>query len=308
MELTPDITKMCRTKYETLWNTQIQQDTSTISPYVTLHPGCAGKSVAPPFAKGDKQHHIKKRNFCSSIPLFEDNKLDMDTLDLTASDIMGQQRQAVQRTFDEVILGVGEKNGLYQIRTQADGVCGGIFAPNYTGENGDEIESLDLSAGSSQVIPVDFAAKGTKTPAGMLIDKIAELRRRYRALDVPRNLMDEIVVAISPAQEMEMILWEQAQNKDYGFTSLTTGEVNKFLKCTFLVTNMLPTDAEGNRLCAAWLKSRVKFGLWRDAQFRIEPCYQYIDIQELITVKYAMGASRLDNKTSFVLPCKEIAS
>ena len=37
MELTSDITKMFRTKYETKWNTQIQQDTSLVKPYVTLH-------------------------------------------------------------------------------------------------------------------------------------------------------------------------------------------------------------------------------------------------------------------------------
>lgn len=324
MELTSDITKMFRTKYETKWNTQIQQDTSLVKPYVTLHPNCSGKSVSLPFhGKTDireytgrkvklewdeldfGERHIKKRKFYSSIPLSEDDKLDMDTLDLTASNVMAEQRNALQRTYDEVILGVGRKSGVYEIRTQADGVCGGIFAPNYVGENGDELETLDLTAGSSQVIPVDYAAKGTKTPAGMLIDKIAELRRRYRAMDVPRNLMNEIVVAISPSQEMDMILWEQSQNRDYGFTSLTTGEVNKFLKCTFFVTNMLPVDAEGNRLCVAWLKSRVKFGPWKEATFRIEPRPEYVDVREQITVKAAMGATRLDNKTVFVLPCKE---
>ena len=324
MELTSDITKMFRTKYETKWNTQIQQDTSLVKPYVTLHPNCSGKSVSLPFhGKTDireytgrkvklewddltfGERHLKKRKFYSSIPLSEDDKMDMDTLDLTASDVMGEQRKGVQRTFDEVIMGVGLKGDSYQIRTQADGVCGGIFAPNYVGENGDELETLDLTAGSSQGIPVDYAAKSTKTPAGMLIDKIAELRRRYRAMNVSRDMMNEIVVAISPSQEMDMILWEQAQNRDYGFASLTTGEVNKFLKCTFFVTNMLPVDADGNRLCAAWLKSRVKFGVWKDASFRIEPRPEYVDVREQITVKAAMGATRLDNKTVFVLPCKE---
>lgn len=327
MELTSDITKMFRTKYETKWNTQIQQDTSLVKPYVTLHPNCSGKSVSLPFhGKTDireytgrkvklewddltfGERHIKKRKFYSSIPLSEDDKLDMDTLDLTASSVMAEQRNAFQRTYDEVILGVSLKSGVYEIRTQADGVCGGIFAPNYIGENGDELETLDISASSSQVIPVDYAAKGTKTAAGMLIDKIAELRRRYRAMDVPRNLMEEIVVAISPSQEMDMILWEQAQNRDYGFTSLTTGEINKFLKCTFFVTNMLPVDENGNRLCVAWLKSRVKFGLWKDASFRIEPRPEYVDVREQITVKAAIGATRLDNKTVFALPCKETVS
>ncbi|WP_423232525.1 phage capsid protein [Akkermansia sp. JRP_AM1] len=67
-------------------------------------------------------------------------------------------------------------------------------------------------------------------------------------------------MAISPKQHMDMVLMEQTQNRNYGFSSLTNGEVNEFLKVKFLVTNMLPIDEQGNRLCCAWLRSRVKFG------------------------------------------------
>lgn len=62
---------------------------------------------------------------------------------------------------------------------------------------------------------------------------------------------EEIVVAITPAQHMDLLLMEQTQNKNYGFSSLKNGEVNAFLGVKFLVTNMLPLDAEGNRMCVA---------------------------------------------------------
>ena len=75
---------------------------------------------------------------------------------------------------------------------------------------------------------------------------------------------------------MDMVLMEQTQNRNYGFSSLTNGEVNEFLKVKFLVTNMLPIDEQGNRLCCAWLRSRVKFGVWRD-------------VREQITVKAGPG-------------------
>lgn len=91
--------------------TLIQQDTELIRPFVTPHPNCRGKSVELPFH--GKTHmkeysgrllkiewsemdfgkrHIKPRKFYDSIPLSEDDKLEMDTLDLRAAGtIFGSQ-------------------------------------------------------------------------------------------------------------------------------------------------------------------------------------------------------------------------
>ena len=55
-------------------------------------------------------------------------------------------------------------------------------------------------------------------------------------------------------QHMDLLLMEQTQNRNYGFSSLTNGEVNDFLGVKFLITNMLPLDETGSRLCVAWLK------------------------------------------------------
>lgn len=326
MELTPDITKMFRVKQETLWNTMIQQDISFVTPFVSIHPGCSGKSVELPFHGKTKmreysgrllkiqwsemdfgKRHIKPRKFYDSLPLSEDDKLEMDTLDLRAAEVMTEQRKALARMHDKVILGVTEvPGGGYRVRTQDDGICGGILGINYTGDDGSTIETIDTSANSRQVIPVDFVAKGTKTVAGMIIDKVAELRCRYQEIDAWKaGNGDDIVVAISPKQHRDMLLLEQLQNRNYGFSCLTNGKVNDFLQVKFLITNMLPTDEDGNRLCCAWLKSRIKFGPWKEAQFRIEARSEYVDVREQITVKAALGATRLDNKTVFLMPCKE---
>lgn len=328
MELTPDITRMFRTKYETKWETQIQQDVELVRPFVTIHPGCFGKSVELPYHGTAKMREysgrlqkiqwsemdfgkrsIKPRKFYDSIPLSEDDKLEMGTLDLRASEVMGEQRKACARMHDEVILGVMENDegDGYRLRTQEDGVCGGILGVNYVGDDGATIETLDASPGSFQLIPADFVAKGTKTASGMLLDKIAELRCRYRQINWKPGKGDDIVVAISPKQHMDLLLMEQTQNRNYGFSSLTNGEVNDFLGVKFLITNMLPLDETGSRLCVAWLKSRVKFGIWKNAAFRIEARSEYVDVQEQITIKAALGATRLDNKTVFLMPCREAA-
>jgi hypothetical protein len=58
-------------------------------------------------------------------------------------------------------------------------------------------------------------------------------------------------------------------------------------------------------MCVAWLKSRVEFGVWKDAQFRIEARPEYIGVREQILVKASSGCSRLDKDTFFLMPCKE---
>lgn len=327
MEITQAITDMFRTKREQSWNTQIQQDTELVKPFVTIHPNCSGKAVEmPAYGKTDMTEYagrfqkvewsetkfgkrtMRPRKFYNATPLEEDDKKDMDTLDYTSANVMSEQRKALARMNDEVILGVmkDKGTGLYRVRTQADGVCGGILAPNYTGDDGATIAELNTAPDSFNVIPVDYAAKGTKTPTGILLDKIALLRARYQMLDMFKDGRgEEIIVAISPMQHMDMLLWEQTQNKNYGFNCLTNGKVNDILGVKFLVTNMLPLDANGNRMCVAWLKSRIEFGVWRDATFRIEARPEYIGVREQILVKASCGATRKDEDMVFLMPCKE---
>ncbi|MEG0587636.1 MAG: phage capsid protein [Akkermansia sp.] len=327
MDLTQPITAMFRTKRETKWNTQIQQDTEIVKPFVTIHTNCIGKAVEmPAYGRLTMREYagqyqkvewtepkfgkrtMRPRKFYNAVPLEEDDKMDMETLDFTASNVMSEQRKALARMNDEVILGVVKDTGtgLYRTRKQTDGICGGILAPNYTGDDGATIEELDTAPTSFNVIPVDYKASGTKTASGMLLDKIALLRARYQMLDMFKaGRGEEIVIAITPAQHMDLLLMEQTQNRNYGFSSLTNGEVNSFLGVKFLVTNMLPLDASGNRLCVAWLKSRIEFGVWKDAQFRIDPRNEYVGVREQILVKAASGATRKDKDMVFLMPCKE---
>ncbi|MEG0836812.1 MAG: phage capsid protein [Akkermansia sp.] len=79
-----------------------------------------------------------------------------------------------------------------------------------------------------------------------------------------------------------------------------------FLGVKFLVTNMLPLDTSGNRLCVAWLKSRIEFSVWKDAQFRIDPRNEYVGVREQILVQDASGATRKDKDMVFLMPCKEV--
>lgn len=94
-------------------------------------------------------------------------------------------------------------------------------------------------------------------------------------------------------------------NRNYGFNSLRDGKVNPFLKCAINVVNCLPKDADGNRMCVAWLKSRMMFCPWGNATFRVQARPDYVDVQQQVLCKASAGATRLDDETVFVVPCKE---
>lgn len=60
------------------------------------------------------------------------------------------------------------------------------------------------------------------------------------------------------------------------------------------------------RDCFPWSVERCwSWRTQRDAQFRVEARSEYVDVREQITVKAALGTTRPDNKTVFLMSCKE---
>jgi len=324
METKLTMEQMFRSKHENIWNTKIQQRAALLNNHVTLQRNCSGKSINmdfhgttrmkeyrgrfekitwshPDFAK----RVMRRRKFYNSIPLEEDDKIDMAKLDFAATEVIDMQMPAIARMYDEVILGVvyDESKKLYRVRTAADGVCGGILGINYTGDEGTTFEHLESDPTHHNVIAANYVATGSPVESGMGIDKLVNLHTRYLQL----NCFDhsDIVVAISPLQHQDLMREEELRNLDYGFNCLTDGRVNNFMHCKFIVTNMLPLDENGHRQCVAWLKSKVKFGVWQDATFRKEARTEYTGVQEQFTVKASCGATRLDSSAVFLMPCAE---
>lgn len=321
MDINLPLIDQYRTKFTQIWTAVLQQDASILEPYVTVQPGCRGKSVELPYlgktelnerkqrlqkieweelVTGKRQ--MKPRQFEKFVPLSTDDPMFMDTLQLTSHQIVAEYRKAAARMRDAVILGVNEdKDGKITIRTSTDGVVGGIFAPNYTGNDGATLTPFD----DARTVAADFKMAGTKTAAGMILDKIVEAKRLMETNHAwNESSGDTLCMAITPRQKAEIIMWEQSQNKNFGFSSLVHGKVNPMLGINFLVTNMLPFDASGNRICPMWCKSKVLLGCWDDMKFRIETRPDYIDaIQVGVTCAY--GSTRKDEESFVKILCKE---
>lgn len=324
MDIDLTVIDQYRTKYSDIWNTTLQQDTSILESYVTIMPGCAGDKIELPFLGSTElnertgrlqkvefqelntgKRHMKPIQFEKFTVLSTDDKMFMDTLDLTSAQIVAEQRKAAARTRDMIILGVKKGTGnTYVIRDSTDGATvGGILAPNYTGNGGTTLTPFD----PTQIVAADYVAKGTKVASGITLEKIVEAKRMFESSDAWHEGMgDTLCMAITPFEKAQMIMWEQQQNKDYGFSVLEHGKVNSMLGINFLVTNMLPLDANGNRICPMWLKSKVVLGAWEEPKFRIDTRQDYIDAVQ-VGVTCAYGASRKGEKEFVQVLCKSAA-
>lgn len=271
------------------------------------------------------------RQFYNAIDLSINEVDDLGTLDMNFSMIMERQRAAAARMMDEIALGVVKdaNTGKYRLKTSSDGgFVGGILGTNYGGENGAATHELDLTlaswqAGTGNLIPSDYATTGTGVSqnfAGTILDKINYIKRKFEEMNV-YNPTDkgEICIAISPAVKQMLMAMETRIMRDYGFSKLGDAgscSYNSSMNMNFLVTNMLPTfnapniaggTDTGARMCCAWLKSRIKFGNWRQTEFTLKDVNDKVDVDHYVRVRGKAGCGRMDEDTVFVLPVIETA-
>lgn len=269
------------------------------------------------------------RKFYNAIPISEDEVADMKNLDYTFGRVKTLQLAAAARMFDAIALGVIYDSGTkaWRLKTAGDGgYCGGILGTNYSGDGGTVTNDLDLTyasykAGTGNLVPVDYATTGTgvdKAFAGTILDKLFYVRRRLEELEAfDASEKGSICMCISPAIKQLLCSLEMKHNKDYGFSQLgEAGEscYNSYTNITFVVTNMLPTmntenksgEAINNaRMCCAWLKNRVEFGIWQGTEFKLKDINDQVDVDFYLRAKGRAGCARKDDTTVFVIPTVE---
>ncbi|HJI14525.1 MAG TPA: phage capsid protein [Akkermansia muciniphila] len=327
MEFNLSIADMLRTKYSSIFEREIQQVTSILEPYCSVLPG-RGKDMEIPYVGktefkeiGNRfveasphelsmgKRVIKPLRYADSLHKDDVDNILLNDLELSISDFIAEMKKAGKRLLDQVLLGVvpdKDNPGKFRIRTTSDSVCGGMLAPNYTGNSGATLTDLDPNL----VVPADFKMDGTKNPAGFLLDQIVEAKRMLEenyAWDEASG--DTLCLAISSTMKAQMIMWEEQKNKNYGFSVLEHGKVNPMLNVRFLVTNMLPFDEDGNRICPMWVKSRLVLSPWDQMKFSIVRPDKYQNLSVVRADAACMyGASRKDEKSFVQILCKKKAT
>ncbi len=283
------------------------------------------------------KRRIFKRKAHNSIPISRDEVADMQKLNYTFERVKTQQVAAAARWFDMVALGVTpimkrDSNGKLvatrkcRLKTASDpGFCGGILGINYKGEGGLTQTSLDLSyvngVAGKNLVPVDFTTTGTGVSsniAGTFFDKFYYIKQMLEESEAYNDTESgQICVAISPFVKRILSEYEVSLNHDYGYGKM--GEnggttYNSHLGANFIVSNMLPqmntTDMNNEavnycRMCCAWLKNRVGFGVWKNTEYELVLEPRKIDVRYRQLAVGHVGCTRLDEDTVFVMPMDE---
>lgn len=323
-------------KHTRILQRELNEDASKMEPYVSIMPGCKGKSMEIPYIGGVDSmartqryekitrsevmfgnRHLKPQMRFIATKFSSDDEIFNTDIDFQLSHITTEHRSRAMRDKDLAILGVqlderagSPTHGMYVKQTVEtaptsvyDNNAGGILGTNYTGITGASLEDLgDEDTGNdltTNVVPVNFKYSGTKADAGMLLDKIVRAKELLQKRQALVRGMNTCVLALSAKQLAEIQMWEQSQNKNYGFGDLVDGYQNRILGVNIMQTEMLPVvnlgTAEAPKLaqiCPVFVKEQCVFGVWDDMKVRIDPHLQdFVDMGQVLTT-YAYGAAR----------------
>lgn len=269
---------------------------------------------------------MRYRKFFNAISISKDEVRDMGKYEYTLAHVKQQQLAAAKRALDAVALGVvkDKTTGKWRKKTAEDGgYCGGILGTNYAGDGGIDKKELDLTYASfkarkGNLVPIDYATSGKGASAafsGTFLDKLSYVRRRLEELDVfDPTEPGALCVGISPAVKQLLCVQELKLNRDYGFSTLGEAGSTTYLSktgFTWVVSNMLPemdtetkdgTAVAGARMCCAWLKNRIGFGVWDDWEYTIQELTEMVDVRERSLATGYFGCGRKDEHSVFVIP------
>ena len=179
-----------------------------------------------------------------------------------------------------------------------------FFADAKTGKAGGTTETFDTTNHR-----VD-AAVGAAADTGLNVDKILEARKIMQAYNVDLE-MEELYMAITPQQELNLLRQTQVINTDY-FTSnnampvLKDGRVTSFAGVNIVVSNLVQQNTAGTyRHCPMWVKSGMHLGVWKDVSARVDERPDIEGIPYQLYTCLTMGATRLEPGRVIQIECTE---
>lgn len=177
-------------------------------------------------------------------------KADMFDLALNpAGHLAANQVAAVERAVADVIMGVEEDaSGNFTVSGS------GIFGLATSGK-----------ARATTVFPGANIEAAAAT--GLTLDKIRAVIKNLRKAEFGMESTDPLFSAIT-AQQMDDLIGIAAASATplnaFTIEQLQSGKPTSLMGITWIFTNRLPKDANGNRLIPVWSKKNVVAGFWQD--------------------------------------------
>lgn len=206
------------------------------------------------------------------------------------SNLMKGAIAAVERGVFDTITGCEEQSdGTFKVTGS------GIYGLATSGKRPDT--TTGLPAGN-------IIAAGT---TGLTLDKLRAARKTLKKADFGIETMDDLWCLISPDQEDDLLGIAAASGptlNTFSIDQLRTGKPTPLLGINWILSNRVPYDASGNRLCALWSKSNIVAGVWQDVQGRMWNDGSRQDLPYYY-VSAAWDCVRIEDAGVRVISCKE---
>lgn len=178
--------------------------------------------------------------------LDEEDKFDM-AMDPTSVLFKGHM-VSIQRVVGDRILGIKKDGANYQV------AYGGILGKASSGKRA-EVQT-DLP-------PANILAAST---SGLSLEKLIQVREDLGKADFGID-GDELYCAITPSQVTDLLNIAALTSTNlnaFTLEQLKTGQPTTLMGMTWVVTNRLPVNQAGDRMCPVWSKRNIMLGVWKD--------------------------------------------
>lgn len=105
--------------------------------------------------------------------------------------------------------------------------------------------------------------------AGLTLDKLRNTKKALNKAEFGMEDDDTLYCAITPEQVDDLLGIAAATGLNlnaFSVEQLRTGKPTTLVGFTWIITNRLPIDETGARMCPVWAKSNVVLGLWQDVE------------------------------------------
>lgn len=162
--------------------------------------------------------------------------------------------RSVERGVFDALLGVKKEGGEFVV------AGGGIMGASVEGKRPDT--SVALPAGNT------IAHGGV----GLTTEKLRSATEAMELQDFGLETDDEIFALITPKQKTDLLnlaLATKTQLNQFDLEQIKSGKPTTLLGVTWIFSNRVPKNSDGNRLCPIWSKANIVAGFWQDVQGEI---------------------------------------
>ena len=307
-------------KYSGILARQLQQEQSVLTPYVTIMPGCEGKSVQLDYTNKSEMRRITsayqdvenpiRDTFTArqmfAIPYYVAHQITCDAATYSnrlkhgIPNIITEIKSEGQRKKDETIVGMHlDSSGIYRkttVSSAASGpyaatIGGGILGTNYLGETGTYLEDLD---NDKNIIHQDFVEGGSAVDSNMTLAKFREGANRLKRAKAFVSGVTHAVCLMSSSQMTALAQELSVSDPGWGVYNMKEGRLLRLYGVDIVETELLPymEGSDNVRLCPMFIKEHAYFGMWKDLSVLCEgPGNGRVNYGQVVA-QMSMGACR----------------